>query len=94
MNTKKTCFLFAAAVSMTLLPSVLRAQSTISGVVTDSSGSVIPGARVEAASPALIEVAHLNNRWPGTICHLRRPARHLHRDLYGGWIQYGQKRQR
>ncbi len=55
MNTKKTCFLFAAAVSMTLLPSVLRAQSTISGVVTDSSGSVIPGARVEAASPALIE---------------------------------------
>jgi hypothetical protein len=40
---------------MGLLPSLLNAQSTISGVVTDPSGSVVPGVQVEAASPALIE---------------------------------------
>ncbi|HEX6894560.1 MAG TPA: carboxypeptidase regulatory-like domain-containing protein, partial [Bryobacteraceae bacterium] len=39
---------------LAILPS-LSAQSTISGVVTDPSGSVIPGVRVEASSAALIE---------------------------------------
>jgi len=38
-----------------LFPGVAAAQSTISGVVTDSSGAVLPGVTVEAASPALIE---------------------------------------
>jgi len=32
-----------------------RAQSGITGVVRDSSGGVLPGVSVEAASPALIE---------------------------------------
>jgi hypothetical protein len=38
-----------------LFPGVAAAQSTISGVVTDPSGAVLPGVTVEAASPALIE---------------------------------------
>jgi len=42
-------------VAFALLPGVAAAQSTISGVVTDSSGAVLPGVTVEASSPALIE---------------------------------------
>ena len=55
MTIQTMGFLCPAAIAMTLLPSLLRAQSTISGVVTDPIGSVVPGAQVEAASPALIE---------------------------------------
>jgi hypothetical protein len=42
-----------------LIPSLLFAQATggIAGVVKDSSGGVMPGVSVEAASPALIEKA-------------------------------------
>ena len=38
-----------------LAPSVAWAQATIAGEVRDSSGAVLPGVTVEAASPALIE---------------------------------------
>jgi hypothetical protein len=38
-----------------LLPSPASAQSAITGVVRDSTGLVMPGATVEASSPALIE---------------------------------------
>jgi hypothetical protein len=38
-----------------LLPSLASAQSTISGVVRDSSGAVVANATVEAASDVLIE---------------------------------------
>ena len=38
-----------------LLPSMAYAQAGIAGVVRDSSGAVLPGVTVEAASPALIE---------------------------------------
>src|SRR5688572_24793401 len=45
--------------SLVLLPAVAAAQNlatgTISGVVRDASGAVLPGVTVEAASPALIE---------------------------------------
>ena len=37
------------------LPSSASAQATLSGTVRDSSGAVLPGVSVEAASPALIE---------------------------------------
>jgi hypothetical protein len=36
-------------------PSIAHAQAAINGVVRDSSGAVLPGVTVEAASPALIE---------------------------------------
>jgi hypothetical protein len=38
-----------------LLPTTVWAQATLAGAVTDSSGAVLPGVTVEAASPALIE---------------------------------------
>src|SRR5688572_33511483 len=43
------------AVALLLLPAAAWAQSSIVGVVRDASGAVLPGATVEAASPALIE---------------------------------------
>src|SRR4051812_35202175 len=52
-------FRFAKRVSpvllMLLLPTAAFAQAAITGVVKDASGGVLPGATVEAASPALIE---------------------------------------
>ena len=38
-----------------LMPASALAQASITGVVKDSSGAVLPGVTVEAASPALIE---------------------------------------
>src|SRR5688572_14444551 len=38
-----------------LLPSAAFAQATITGTVKDTSGAVLPGVTVEAASPVLIE---------------------------------------
>ena len=38
-----------------LIPRVLFAQASLAGVVKDTSGAVLPGVTVEAASPALIE---------------------------------------
>ena len=38
-------------------PALAHAQATITGLVKDSSGAVLPGVLVEAASPALIEKA-------------------------------------
>ena len=40
-----------------LLPAQAFAQASISGLVQDASGAVLPGATVEAASPVLIEKA-------------------------------------
>jgi hypothetical protein len=39
------------------LPAVASAQSSITGLVRDTSGAVLPGVTVEATSPALIEGA-------------------------------------
>src|ERR1700694_640972 len=40
---------------LTCVPAAAYAQSSITGVVKDSSGAVLPGVTVEAASPVLIE---------------------------------------
>jgi len=42
---------------MLLLPVLASAQATVSGVVQDASGGVLPGVTVEASSPVLIEKA-------------------------------------
>jgi hypothetical protein len=42
---------------LVLIPSSVLAQATIAGVVRDTSGAVLPGVSVEAASDALIEKA-------------------------------------
>lgn len=58
MRMKRSALL-VAVMAMLCLPSGLRAQSAttaaIAGVVKDTSGAVLPGVTVEAASPALIE---------------------------------------
>ena len=41
--------------ALLLLPSAASAQSSITGVVRDTSGAVLPGVTVEASGPALIE---------------------------------------
>ncbi len=43
--------------ALALAPAVASAQASITGVVRDASGAVLPGVTVEAASPALIEKA-------------------------------------
>ena len=48
----RTILLFAVVV---LVPALARAQSVFTGTVKDSSGAVMPGVTVEAASPVLIE---------------------------------------
>lgn len=45
----------ALLIWIVLAPSAVFAQAVIAGVVRDSSGAVLPGVTVEAASPALIE---------------------------------------
>ena len=46
----------AVAVSLCLLlPGAVSAQSSITGLVKDTSGAVIPGVTIETTSPALIE---------------------------------------
>src|SRR4051812_2110140 len=47
--------LIAVLVSAALFPSLASAQGAIAGVVTDTSGAVLPGVTVEVASPVLIE---------------------------------------
>jgi hypothetical protein len=49
----RLCLLALAVV--TIVPAAAHAQGAITGAVKDSSGAVLPGVTVEAASPALIE---------------------------------------
>ena len=44
-----------AIACLVLVPAAAYAQASIAGVVKDTSGAVLPGVTVEAASPALIE---------------------------------------
>ena len=43
------------ALALLIAPHPAFAQSAIAGIVKDTSGAVLPGVTVEAASPALIE---------------------------------------
>src|SRR6476660_3542822 len=47
--------LFMALAALCLLPIAAQAQSAFTGTVKDTSGAVLPGVTVEAASDALIE---------------------------------------
>src|SRR5215207_9823691 len=46
---------FLLLVSVVLVPAMAQAQSVFTGTVKDTSGAVMPGVTVEAASPVLIE---------------------------------------
>jgi Carboxypeptidase regulatory-like domain/TonB-dependent Receptor Plug Domain len=52
---KRNPWFVAAVVSLLSLPGVASAQGTIAGVAKDTTGAVLPGVTVQAASPALIE---------------------------------------
>jgi len=47
----------AALLLLTGLPAAVFAQASITGLVKDTSGAVLPGVTVEATSPAIIEKA-------------------------------------
>ena len=47
--------LLCCLLGMIVIPAVASAQASITGVVRDTSGGVLPGVTVEATSPALIE---------------------------------------
>ena len=49
-----TIFVLVCAAAL-FLPAVAAAQASISGLVSDTSGAVLPGVTVEVTSPALIE---------------------------------------
>jgi Carboxypeptidase regulatory-like domain len=51
----RVVWVFTLLLSACVIPSVAYAQGSIAGVVTDTSGAVLPGATVEVASPVLIE---------------------------------------
>jgi iron complex outermembrane receptor protein len=53
MRTLARCFLLVGLVAV--VPRVAAAQATLEGEVKDTTGAVLPGVTVEAASPALIE---------------------------------------
>jgi hypothetical protein len=55
MTRRCMAYLSTIAAFVLLAPGVTWAQSGIAGVVRDTSGAVLPGVTVEAASPALIE---------------------------------------
>jgi hypothetical protein len=51
-SLRRTCLALGLAL---ILPAAASAQATITGVVRDASGGVLPGVTVEATSPVLIE---------------------------------------
>ncbi|MFN7984953.1 MAG: carboxypeptidase regulatory-like domain-containing protein [Vicinamibacterales bacterium] len=55
MRRKILGYVAAAFACIAMLPAIAHAQSAIVGVVKDTSGAVLPGVTVEAASDALIE---------------------------------------
>jgi Carboxypeptidase regulatory-like domain len=55
MVSSKWRLVLAVLACLVALPSLAHAQSAITGIVKDTSGAVLPGVTVEAASPALIE---------------------------------------
>ena len=69
--------MFAAAmvlVCIAALPSVAWAQSAFAGVVRDTSGAVMPGVTVEAASAVLIEKVRVGGHRRRRRLSHRRPA--------------------
>src|SRR6185295_11199332 len=55
MRNRVLTLMLVGVTGLFVLPSSAAAQSTIAGLVTDTTGSILPGVTVEAASPALIE---------------------------------------
>ena len=94
VRLRKTLVSNVVAVAvLVLLPAGAFAQSNsnIAGVVKDTSGAVLPGVTVEAASPALIEkVRTVVTDSSGQVQGRQSGSRHVHRDLHPARLQYRQ----
>jgi len=55
MTRRRARVALVVACAFVLVPAIARAQSAMTGIVRDTSGAVLPGVTVEAASDALIE---------------------------------------
>src|ERR1700681_4096801 len=55
MHSRLRALMFLVLIGLMGLARPASAQSTIAGLVTDTTGAVLPGVTVEASSPALIE---------------------------------------
>ena len=55
MSARSVANTLAVAVVTVLVPALAFAQASVTGVVRDTTGAVLPGVTVEVASPALIE---------------------------------------
>ena len=65
----------------------------VAGVVRDTSGAILPGVTVEAASPALIEKSRtVVTDGSGQYRIVDLETRHLHRDVHAAWLHHGQAR--
>ncbi len=53
--SRKVRLALLVSVGLTIVPATAYAQASLTGLVSDTSGAVLPGVTVEAASPALIE---------------------------------------
>ena len=86
--------LWAFVMCLALLPAWAHAQSirpSVTGMVTDSSGAVLPGVTVEVASPALIEkVRTAVTDGSGQLPHPRSPAWRLHGDVHAARVRHRQ----
>ena len=83
------------ALTIALLPAAAFAQGTIAGTVRDTSGAVLPGVTVEAASPVLIEKVRTavdRRHRPVPITELR-PGTYI-RHLHAARLQHRQARGR
>ncbi len=90
MFRRKVRLLIGLLLGMTV-SSFASAQSAITGVVSDTSGAVMPGVSVEVSSPALIEqvrnaVTDSSGAYKVNVtCGL---APHLQSHVYAGRVQH------
>ena len=57
MRNRLNTWVVVSFIAVALTPATVWAQATIAGLVRDTSGAVLPGVTVEAASDVLIEKA-------------------------------------
>ena len=78
---------------LAVLPAVAFAQASITGVVKDTSGAVLPGRdRRSRESGAHREGPHRRDRRHRSVPHHRTAARRLHRHLHAARLQHRQAR--
>ena len=86
---------FFALSLLVLLPAAASAQSAFSGVVRDTSGAVLPGVSVEAASPVLIEKSrYCRHRFDGPLHDYRPPPGNLQAHLHARGLLHVRTRRR